>query len=851
MSRAWPTKMLDMAASNASQEMLDMASSSEAIRCDEVMDEIDWIAFHEYISTSLFLAAELLWKLGLVDFDCVMHYLQRLPVCVQRRLLLRRRCTLNWRTDNASLELAQQLLANFNKLGPESLHKIIVGQVIMPSAELLKNMHVVMGTSGEEFLRQFKSQFPGRKSCVPQALRTGNLTVFSNIEGAAAYLDYVNDHVVSAWGLIQQQLLEPDSVDITDAIFNILKQQFLLPTFRVIMVQRFLGLMEPRLSQNLLAMGKPAANGLASINFKGDLADFTIFANHSMQADDDLGVLKVVEDLGIPMDQEQSHEHLLCEYDKATNKEGGQLYACENIQEAHAHYRLRFYVAADAAEVHSATWCSVRRPSKDQGKSGRSQEEEVVPNYASMCVAFASITGMAPRRHQLEAIHCVLASIGALWTGTCYLPGRYLVQHATGSGKSKTMGLLARILIGEYHFKGIVFIVDRKDLLQQLMQETNAFFQDMDLDIFVKPRRLPIPCGVFEAIKPFVVYSTAQSLMKQNGSYGEVDVCGPICVFADEAHRTQNERSIVAKVLDDCYGQCNLHLIGWTATPTPMCLERYGSVVPEVSGTCRLAPCHAYTYRDALDDGCILDPLTNYEEHLGLTTLGKAQCILVKYQHCCAKMPYVPRGLVVCRSIAAVREMTQALRDQQQNNVRSLLDDPIVVEAVFSNTDGGESDAALNAINHLQDAHLRVVCKKCLTGYNDPDLSLLVLDAGLMPKHLTMQVLGRLVRCRPKKVSAVLSFGELKMHLLESIQTYSSRRTMQISSSHWRLQGASVQKQEPASIVQQAQDCNTNPNLHSANPLTSPPNLKCSKKNYTRFWYYTLGFLNTSWGYTG
>ena len=114
-------EMLDMAASNASQEMLDVASSSEAIRCDEVMDEIDWIAFHEYISTSLFLAAELLWKLGLVDFDCVMHYLQRLPVCVQRRLLLRRRCTLNWRTDDASLELAQQLLANFNKLGPESL----------------------------------------------------------------------------------------------------------------------------------------------------------------------------------------------------------------------------------------------------------------------------------------------------------------------------------------------------------------------------------------------------------------------------------------------------------------------------------------------------------------------------------------------------------------------------------------------------------------------------------------------------------------------------------------------------------------------------------------------------------
>ena len=123
-----------------------------------------------YALVYLFLGAEVLWKLGLLRWSDVDIYLSQLPPSIRHRLLERKRCSVNWRTDFASLELQKQLLEKHPKLDAAALFLIVMGQVVLPSGEMLRELRFELGkVSAEEFLHDFQVSYPEKNLPCPNA----------------------------------------------------------------------------------------------------------------------------------------------------------------------------------------------------------------------------------------------------------------------------------------------------------------------------------------------------------------------------------------------------------------------------------------------------------------------------------------------------------------------------------------------------------------------------------------------------------------------------------------------------------------------------------------------------------
>ena len=254
---------------------------------------------------------------------------------------------------------------------------------------------------------------------------------------------------------------------------------------------------------------------------------------------------------------------------------------------------------------------------------------DIIENYAQM----VNNKQIWPRYHQLDVVRKLLADAQDKGAGQgC------LIQHSAGSGKSNSIAWVARQLIGVEHagstaFDSIIVITDRKVLDRQIDGTIRQFTQvastvghaDNSGDL----RRL-----ITEGKK--IIITTVQKFPFILDDIGNDHRDGKFAIIIDEAHSSQGGKAAgaVAQALgeagkdgeeeeEDYEDQINRIIesrrllpnasyFAFTATPKNKTLELFGAPDPQPDGTVKHLPFHSYTMKQAIQEGFIMDVLTNY-----------------------------------------------------------------------------------------------------------------------------------------------------------------------------------------------------------------------------------------------
>jgi type I restriction enzyme R subunit len=239
-----------------------------------------------------------------------------------------------------------------------------------------------------------------------------------------------------------------------------------------------------------------------------------------------------------------------------------------------------------------------------------------------------------PRFHQWHAVRALVDHAAEHGSGH-----NYLVQHSAGSGKSNTIAWLAHRLSNLYStenasvFDKVIVITDRSVLDRQLQDTIHQFEHRAGVVRKISDRD---PGAKSEQVAEALAGETTKILIVTLQTFPHVldKVSGlrgkKFAIIIDEAHSSQSGESSAAlkKVLlklgsDDvdedgdpltasalARGRHDsLSYFAFTATPKAKTLELFGTKHP---ATGNLRPFHVYSMRQAIEEGFILDVLSNY-----------------------------------------------------------------------------------------------------------------------------------------------------------------------------------------------------------------------------------------------
>ncbi len=273
---------------------------------------------------------------------------------------------------------------------------------------------------------------------------------------------------------------------------------------------------------------------------------------------------------------------------------------------------------------------------------------EIVENYAQIVESKDEKTGRKrktqiwPRYHQLDVVRRLLADAAEHGAGN-----RYLIQHSAGSGKSYSIAWLAHQLIGLKGrtgfprsqaeedsgsvFDSIVVVTDRVILDRQIHATIRQYAQvgatvghaDRSGDL----RQL------LEGGKKIVI-TTIQKFPHVLDAIGNEQRGRRFAIIIDEAHSSQGGRTSAAvsgalseagaRGEDETYEDQinrlmesrkllpNASYFAFTATPKNKTLELFGLPEPQPDGSVKRRAFHAYSMKQAIEEGFILDILKHY-----------------------------------------------------------------------------------------------------------------------------------------------------------------------------------------------------------------------------------------------
>ncbi|MCC7014978.1 MAG: type I restriction endonuclease subunit R [Planctomycetes bacterium] len=418
-------------------------------------------------------------------------------------------------------------------------------------------------------------------------------------------------------------------------------------------------------------------------------------------------------------------------------------------------------------------------------------------------------TQVFPRFHQLDVVRKLLADVATRGAGK-----RYLIQHSAGSGKSNSIAWLAHQLIGLRKsdaevFDSILVVTDRTILDQQICSTIKQFAQvgatvghaknSGDLKTFIESGKK-------------IIISTVQKFPFILEEIGSQHRSRRFAILIDEAHSSQGGRTSAAlsTALSEAGGQeedettedkinrimesrkflANASYFAFTATPKNKTLELFGEAYSD-GGVVKHRPFHAYTMKQAIQEGFILDVLKQYtpvnsyyrlvktveadpefdtkrakkklrryvESHEHAIRL-KAE-IMVDHFHeqvlGLNKIGGKARAMVVCNGIERALQYFHAMRDYLAERKS-----PWKVIVAFSGEHeyGGAkvTEASLNGFpsNKIADTiqedpyRILVCADKFQTGYDEPLLHTMYVDKPLAGIK-AVQTLSRLNRAHPEK----------------------------------------------------------------------------------------------------
>jgi len=440
---------------------------------------------------------------------------------------------------------------------------------------------------------------------------------------------------------------------------------------------------------------------------------------------------------------------------------------------------------------------------------------DIIENYAQVVETKDEKSGRTkktqifPRYHQLDVVRALLADAAIKGAGQ-----RYLIQHSAGSGKSNSIAWLGHQLIGLQRdgktvFDSVIVVTDRTVLDRQIRDTIKQFAQvaatvghaqhSGDLRRFIESGKK-------------IIITTVQKFPFVLDEIGSDHRGRSFAIVIDEAHSSQGGRTAAKmnialsadgeeqeeETVEDTINRImaarkmlpNASYFAFTATPKNKTLEVFGEAQP-TGDKIQHRPFHAYSMKQAIQEGFILDVLQSYTTVNSYYRLTKkiegdpefdtkrAQKKLRKYVegHVHAirqkaeimvdhfltqvigqrKIGGEARAMVVTGSINRAIKYYHAISDylvEQRSKFKA------VVAFSGEHEYGGVNvtEASLNGFpsSHIEDKiiedpyRILVCADKFQTGYDEPLLHTMYVDKTLSGIK-AVQTLSRLNRAHPKK----------------------------------------------------------------------------------------------------
>lgn len=235
-----------------------------------------------------------------------------------------------------------------------------------------------------------------------------------------------------------------------------------------------------------------------------------------------------------------------------------------------------------------------------------------------------------PRYHQLDVVRKIIDDVSQNGVGKTYL-----VQHSAGSGKSNSITWCAYRLIEAYSakdsmserpiFDSVIVVTDRKILDKQL-RENIANFSEVKNIIAPAFSSAELKSNLENGKK--IIISTIQKFPFIVEGISDLSD-KKFAIIIDEAHSSQsgtahqkmNEamgkkefdndmdaQDMVLEIIKSRKLKNNASYFAFTATPKNSTLEKFGTKQDDGS----FAPFHLYSMKQAIEEGFILDVLSNY-----------------------------------------------------------------------------------------------------------------------------------------------------------------------------------------------------------------------------------------------
>lgn len=429
-----------------------------------------------------------------------------------------------------------------------------------------------------------------------------------------------------------------------------------------------------------------------------------------------------------------------------------------------------------------------------------------------------------PRFHQLRAVERIVADIES-----AVPQSRFLVQHSAGSGKTKTIAWLAHRLIRHMGadatstFDSVIVVTDRTALDENIKDDINLVQSSKGLVVNIGDGSGSKSSQVTQALLEggHIITCTLQTFPHVMKLIEDTDELRGRnwAVIADEAHSSQtgaaskalrgllvdvdlDENEIITA--DDLLAatdsaiaaSANITFIALTATPKAKTLRLFGRQMP---GEERWEAFDNYTMAQAIEEGFILDVLTNYSTYdmflrvkntldtgdddenqvetgravkdivrfARLHPTAIAQKVQVVVEHFRRNVAHLLDGQA--RAMVVTSGRKDALRWSEKMNAYiakmgyTELQTLVAFSGSLKNDAGQEvSEISTNGVSDIarafreEDEHkVLIVANKFQTGFDEPRLMAMYVDK-VLTGIATVQTLSRLNRMYPGKSAPIV-----------------------------------------------------------------------------------------------
>ncbi|RLZ10703.1 type I restriction endonuclease subunit R [Faecalibacter macacae] len=411
-----------------------------------------------------------------------------------------------------------------------------------------------------------------------------------------------------------------------------------------------------------------------------------------------------------------------------------------------------------------------------------------------------------PRYHQLDVVAKLINDVQENGVG-----GTYLIQHSAGSGKSNSITWAAFQLIelentdGNPMFDSVIVVTDRRILDKQLRDNIKSFsdikniigaaYSSNDLKLALEGGKRVIITTIQKF--PHIIDSVDEMSDKR------------FAVIIDEAHSSQggtaadkmnqvlgkletNEegevdgQDLIIRAMEARKMRSNASYFAFTATPKNATLERFG--VKQDDGSFK--PFHLYSMKQAIEEGFILDVLSNYTTYRSYYQLQKSieddpEFNTKKAQQKLKAFVERDERTIEAKARIMIDHFVQQIYDRKllkgkakamvvtqsiesairyYKEIKKILEEknnPFKVVVAFSGTkmiNGVEhTESGMNGFPDTEtkdkfdtdEYKILVVANKYLTGFDQPKLTAMYVDKKLQGV-LCVQALSRLNRSNPK-----------------------------------------------------------------------------------------------------